>query len=42
MRRLDLDIVWVWDRIQEPRAGADGVAPERDDHRMSLLLGLSF
>ncbi len=42
VRRLDLDIVWVWDRIQKPRAGADGVVPARDDHRMSLLLGLSF
>lgn len=41
-RRFDLDVVWVWDRIQEPRAGAEGVVPKRDDHRLSLMLGLDF
>jgi hypothetical protein len=41
-RRLDFDVVWVWDRIENPRAGAGGTVPEQDDNRLSFLLGVRF
>ncbi len=39
---LDLDLSWVWDRIQDPRSNADGTLPERDDFRTILSVGYSF
>jgi hypothetical protein len=39
---LDFDITWVWDRIEQPRAGSDGTFPEQDDFRLSFMLGLDF
>lgn len=41
-KRLDLDISFIWDRINNPRAGADGVEPKRDDFRLVLGLGVDF
>jgi hypothetical protein len=31
-RRLDLDLSFVWDRIQDPKPEADGQVPEHDDY----------
>lgn len=39
---LDLDISWIWDRIQNPRPDADGVVPEQNDYRIVFALGLDF
>ncbi len=39
---FDLDISWVWDRIQDPRQNADGSYPEQDDFRTIVSLGYSF
>ena len=39
---FDLDVQFIWDRIQDPEPGTDGVIPERDDFRMSVGLGYSF
>ena len=39
---LDLNLSWVWDRIQDPRADADGTLPERDDFRTIFGVGYSF
>lgn len=41
-RRLDLDISFIWDRTENPQAGADGVAPEQNDFRLNLSLGVKF
>jgi hypothetical protein len=37
---LDIDISFVWDRIQNPRPDSDGNVPEQDDFR--LIFGLTF
>ena len=39
---FDFDVSWVWDRIQDPRMGADGTFPEQDDFRTIIGLGFSF
>lgn len=37
---LDLDLSFIWDRIEKPRPNADGSLPEKDDLR--FLVGLSL
>ena len=32
----------VWDRIEEPRANADGSVPEQDDYRLIFSIGYDF
>jgi putative salt-induced outer membrane protein YdiY len=41
-RRFDLDVSFTWDRISQPKVGADGVAPQPDDFRLVLGLGMDF
>jgi putative salt-induced outer membrane protein YdiY len=38
--RLDFDVKFVWDYIQDPRADAEGVVPERTD--FWTIIGLSW
>ena len=39
---LDFDISWVWDRIKDPRANADGIVPKSDDTRFIVALGFDW
>jgi putative salt-induced outer membrane protein YdiY len=39
---FDLDLTWVWDRVQDPVQSADETFPEQDDFRMIVGLGYSF
>jgi hypothetical protein len=39
---FDLDVSWVWDRIQDPRQNSDGSFPKQDDFRTIVSLGYSF
>ena len=39
---LDFDLSLVWDRINKPRANADGSLPEQDDYRLIVGLGYDF
>ena len=39
---LDLDLTFVWDRTQLPKADANGVVPKQDDFRMVIALGIEF
>jgi len=41
-RLLDFDVSWIWDRIQNPRSGSDGITPKPDDFRTALGLTLNF
>jgi hypothetical protein len=41
-KRLDFDVTFVWDRIQDPRAGSDLTVPKQDDYRLSFGLGFDF
>lgn len=36
---LDLDITFVWDRINDPKTAVDGITPKKDDFRLSIGLG---
>ena len=39
-RRLDLDLSFVWDRIQDPKPEADGRVPDQDD--FYFFFGIGF
>ena len=39
---FDLDVSFVWDRIQDPQPRADGSIPEQDDFRLIIGLGYEF
>jgi hypothetical protein len=39
---LDLDLDFVWDRIQHPAADADGEVPESDDFRLTVGFSLEI
>jgi putative salt-induced outer membrane protein YdiY len=41
-RRLDVDISWIWDRIQDPRPNQDRSVPKQDDYRLILGIGFEF
>jgi hypothetical protein len=41
-RHLDLNVSFVWDYLQNPQTGADGVLPRRSDFRLTLGLGVEF
>lgn len=41
-KRLDLDVSFIWDRISNPKVGADGVQPKPDDYRLVVGVGLDF
>jgi len=39
---LDLDIMWIWDRVGKPQADNDGVVPKKDDFRVTVGFGFDF
>jgi hypothetical protein len=39
---LDVNVAWVWDRVQDPRPLEDGSFPKKDDTRLVFGLGWSF
>ena len=39
---LDIDISFIWDRVNKPEPDATGVRPKSDDVRLTLGLGLDF
>ncbi len=41
-KRIDLDVSLTWDRITQPKIGADGLEPEPDDFRLVVGLGIDF
>ena len=41
-KRSDLDVSFIWDRINQPKVGADGIEPKPDDFRLVVGLGLAF
>ena len=42
VRDWDLDVSFVWDRVQSPQERADGTVPDRDDYRLMVALGYEF
>jgi len=41
-KRFDVDISFIWDRISNPKTGADGSQPKPDDFRLVVGLGADF
>ncbi|MBI1178165.1 DUF481 domain-containing protein [bacterium] len=41
-KRFDVDISFIWDRISNPKVGADGGEPKPDDFRLVVGLGVDF
>lgn len=41
-KHFELDVSLVWDRIAQPKIGADGVSPKPDDVRLILGVGLDY
>lgn len=41
-RSLDLDISFIWDRVQNPVPESDGNIPQQDDFRMTVGLGIDL
>lgn len=41
-KRFTLDVSGIWDRISDPKIGADGVQPKPDDFRLVLGMGVHF
>jgi putative salt-induced outer membrane protein YdiY len=41
-RHLDLNLSFVWDYLQNPQTGEDGVLPQRSDFRLNVGLGVDF
>ena len=39
---FDVNVGWVWDRVQDPRPREDGSFPKKDDTRLVFGLGWSF
>jgi putative salt-induced outer membrane protein YdiY len=39
---LDLDVSFIWDRVETPRPDDDGERPDRDDFRLTVGLGYEF
>jgi hypothetical protein len=41
-KRFDLDVSFIWDRISDPKVGADKIQPQPDDFRLTVGLGVDF
>jgi putative salt-induced outer membrane protein YdiY len=41
-KKLDFDVSFVWDRVQDPVADEGGEVPEQDDYRLILGIGLDL
>jgi len=41
-KRFTLDLSAIWDRISNPKVGANGIEPKPDDFRLVVGLGLHF
>jgi len=39
---LDLDLLFVWDRVGKPQAEDNGVVPKNDDFRLTIGFGFDF
>lgn len=39
---LDLELAFIWDRIEDPKENSDGTKPDRDDFELLLGVGITF
>ncbi len=41
-RLFDLDVAWIWDRVQNPQENKDGTTPKKDDLKLTVGIGVDF
>jgi putative salt-induced outer membrane protein YdiY len=41
-RVFDLDVSWIWDRVENPSPNEDGTIPDKDDVKLTLGIGIDF
>lgn len=41
-RLIDIDISWIWDRVQNPKPNEDGTMPKKDDVKLTVGVGIDF
>ena len=41
-KRFDLDVSFIWDRIQNPTQESSGDVPQQNDFRLIIGLGVRF
>jgi hypothetical protein len=39
---FDVDVSWIWDRVQNPSPNEDGSIPKKDDLKLSVGIGIDF
>jgi putative salt-induced outer membrane protein YdiY len=39
---FDLDVSWIWDRVQNPQPNEDGTVPKQDDVKLTVGIGIDF
>jgi putative salt-induced outer membrane protein YdiY len=39
---FDLDVSWIWDRVQNPKPAEDGTIPKKDDVKLTVGIGIDF
>ena len=39
---VDLDVSWIWDRVQSPQSNEDGTIPQKDDVKLTVGMGIDF
>lgn len=39
---FDLDVSWIWDRVQGSQQNEDGTTPEKDDTKLTVGIGIDF
>jgi putative salt-induced outer membrane protein YdiY len=39
---FDLDVSWIWDRVQNPQQAEDGTIPKKDDVKLTVGIGIDF
>jgi putative salt-induced outer membrane protein YdiY len=39
---FDLDVSWIWDRVQSPQSAEDGTIPKKDDVKLTVGIGIDF
>jgi len=39
---FDLDVSWIWDRVQNPQPNEDGTLPKKDDVKLTVGIGIDF
>ena len=42
IKDLDLDVSFIWDRIEKPQTDADGTTPSQDDYQLTVSLAYEF